>query len=85
VKVEPVQKKLPKNTKLGVLGVRGRRRIPWLYLNIPGRRDIEDETKGCTLRHAKHCYRRSSQVQISLPREEGTPVWTHMRLCWRWT
>jgi hypothetical protein len=73
VKVELVQNGVPLSTKLGVLGVdsAGGERIPRLYLNILGRRDVEAGMKNCIQRHAKHCYRRSSQVQVFLPREEG--------------
>jgi len=61
------------STKLVVLGVNyaGRERDPKLYLNILGRRDVEAGKKSCRQRHAKHCYRRSSQVQVFFPPEEG--------------
>ena len=64
VKVELEQNGVPMNTKLGVLGENDgeRERIPRLYLNILGRRDVEDGTKSCTRRHAKHCFHLSSQV-----------------------
>jgi hypothetical protein len=72
--VELVQKGVPMNTKLGVLWVHGggrERRIPSLYLNIPGRTEEEDGMKGCILWHAKHCYRPSSQGRVFLLRVEG--------------
>jgi hypothetical protein len=74
VKVVHVTKGVPMNMKLGVLGLHDGEReitIPRLYLKFPGRRDVEDATRSYILRPAKHCYRRSSQVQVFLPREVG--------------
>ena len=73
-KVELVQNGVLMNMKLGVLGENGvgeERRIPMPYLNILGRRDVEDGKKCCIVRHAKHCYRLSSQAQVFFPRVEG--------------
>ena len=74
VKVELEQNGVPMNTKLEVLGVHewGRERmILRLYLKFRGRRDVEGGKKSYILRPAKHCYRRSSQVPVFLPRGEG--------------
>jgi len=57
--------------ELAVNDVGEERRIPRLYSSIQGRRDVEDGTKCCIVRHAKHCYRRSSQEQVSVPQVEG--------------
>ena len=62
------------NTTLGELGendVGKEKRIQMFYLNILGRRDVEDGKKCCITRHAKHCCHQSSQVQVFFPRGEG--------------
>ena len=74
MKVVVVPKGVPMNMTLGVLGLNDWEReitTPRLYLKFPGRRDVEDATRSYIPRPAKHCYRRSSQVPVFLPRGEG--------------
>jgi len=71
VKGELVQNGVPMKTKHGVHDGERQRLIRKPCLNILDKKDEADVTKRCILRHAKHCCRRSSQVQAFFPQGEG--------------